>query len=246
MVGSTTGCPDTTGSGSATNPYPQECLPHAYEPLISFNELLEGTGGLSVAGPTGYPNKIQYWKCQDNTNTATGCQRLAKAPFLFGGTLSYVHKKLFGTHNRFRADYPPGSTEDAIIPRIHAGADLTADQIAFLQTIPFPLYGMLQKLRKRPNALHYFAMMAERPIADMLVVTLGQTIIRVSNQVFSGHSEVMPPPDWPDRIKKVEAALAPYVARSEKQMEDFNNMVEVAENILSSFPQPIVTVPSAK
>ena len=243
MVGSTTGCPDTTGSGSSTSPYPQECLPHTYEPLISFNELLNGAGGLDMAGPGGgYPNKLQYWKCLDNTNSATGCQRLTKAPFTFGGTLSYVHAQLFGYHNRFRSDI----VGDTILGRIANGEALTSDQIAFLQTIPFPLYGMLQKLRKRPNAMYYFASMAERPIADMLVVTLGQSIIRVANQVFSGHSEVTPPPDWGNRIAQIEAALAPYVARSEQQMQDFNNMVQVAENILSSFPQPLVTVPQAK
>lgn len=242
MVGSSTGCPDTTGSGTPTDPYPQECLPHAYEPLISFNELLHGTSGVDTGGTSDYKNKLQVWQCQDSTNSPTGCQRLAKAPFRFAGTLSYVHSKIFGHMELFHLV----PNNDSILARISRGEDLTADQIYFLNTIPFPLYGMLQKLRQRPHAMYYFATMAERPIADMLVVTLGQTIIRVANQVFSGHSEVMPPPDWGDRIRKVEAAIAPYVARSEQQMEDFNNMTQVAENILSSFPQPIVTVPQAK
>jgi conjugative transfer pilus assembly protein TraH len=242
MVGSTTGCPDTTGSGSSTNPYPQECLPHAYEPLISFNELLHGTSGVDSGGTSDFKNKLQFWKCQDSTSSPTGCQRLAKAPFTFAGTLSYVHSKIFG-HMELFHNQP---NDESILSRIARGESLTSDQIAFLQTIPFPLYGMLQKLRKRPYAMYYFATMAERPIADMLVVTLGQSIIRVANQVFSGHSEVTPPPDWGNRIAQIEAALAPYVARSEQQMQDFNNMVQVAENILSSFPQPLVTVPQAK
>lgn len=242
MVGSTTGCPDTTGSGSSTDPYPHECLPHAYEPLISFNELLHGTSGVDTGGSPDFKNKLQVWKCQDSTNSATGCQRLAKAPFKFAGTLSYVHHKIFGHMELFHVV----PANESILARITRGEDPTAEQIYFLNTIPFPLYGMLQKLRARPHAMYYFATMAERPIADMLVVTLGQTIIRVANQVFSGHSAVMPPPDWADRIRKVEAAMAPYVARSEKLMEDFNNMTALAENILSSFPQPIVTVPQAK
>jgi hypothetical protein len=214
MVGASTGCPDTTGSGTPTDPYPQECLPHAYEPLISFNELLHGTSGVDTGGTSDYKNKLQVWQCQDSTNSPTGCQRLAKAPFRFAGTLSYVHSKIFGHMELFHLV----PNNESILARISRGEDLTADQIYFLNTIPFPLYGMLQKLRQRPHAMYYFATMAE----------------------------VMPPPDWGDRIQKVEAAIAPYVARSEQQMEDFNNMTQVAENILSSFPQPIVTVPQAK
>lgn len=241
MVGATTGCPDTTGSGDSSNPYPRECLPQPYEPLISFNELLHGTGGLDQAG-TGYPNKLEYWRCLDNTNKATGCQRMSKSPFLFGGTLSYVRFQLFGRHNVFRSDAADGS----ILGRVANGEALTAEQMAFIDMIPFPLYGMLQKLGSRQNAMNYFATMAARPIADMLVVTLGQTLIRVANQVFSGHSEVAPPPDWKNRLAQIESAMEPYVARSSQVMQDFNNMTDVIENILSSFPQPVTSVTKAR
>lgn len=80
----------------------------------------------------------------------------------------------------------------------------------------------------------------------MLVVTLGQTLIRVANQVFSGHSEVAPPPDWKNRLAQIESAMEPYVARSSQVMQDFNNMTDVIENILSSFPQPVTSVTKAR
>lgn len=235
MVGTTTGCPDTTGSGTYDNPYPKECLPHPYEPLLSLHDLLNGAGSEAAGG---YPNKVEYWRCTDSTASGVGCQKMAKAQFTFPGTLGYVHKQLFGDSNHFRSDYNGGS----IIDRIAKGQSLTAAQVGFMNMIPFPLYAMLQKLQRNPGAISYFARLAERPVADMLAITLGQAILRVSHQVFSGHSEVTPPPNWNKRLARIEATLSPYIARGEKQLEWLNSMSAGASNIVKSFPQPITAL----
>lgn len=235
MVGATTGCPDTTGSGTATNPYPKECMPHPYEPLLTFHDLLHGAGSGSGGG---YPNKVHYWRCADSTSSAVGCQKMVKTQFTFAGTLGYVHNQLFGTNNYYRSNYEGGS----IVDRIAKGESLTSAQIGFLNTVPFPLYGMLQKLQRNPASIAYFAGLAETPIADMLVVTLGKSIIRVSNQVFSGHAEVTPPPDWMDRLSNMNDELSPYIVKNNRQLEFLNDMSEAIANIVTSFPQPVTAL----
>ena len=44
VVGPNGNCPDTSGSGTGDNPYPQECLPVPYGQVLSFKQFVEGKG----------------------------------------------------------------------------------------------------------------------------------------------------------------------------------------------------------
>lgn len=225
IVGEAGNCPDTSGAGSADSPYPQECKPVPYGQLLSFKQFAEGTAGGA--------NQTQHWGCTDGTNTPSGCLSMTKRPFGFKGVKAYVHKKLFGHDDTSSTSY----TEDSLVAKIINGEDLTADQINFVKAVPrVPVMALMLKVARVKGAPAYVAYFAKDLLADAMIILLGDAILRVARELFSGQAEVIPPPNWPETLRSIQEDLKPYLEKVGSQIHEINALAQYVESIVSGYP----------
>jgi len=225
VVGPSGNCPDTSGSGTPTSPYPKECQPVPYGRLLSFKQFVEGN--------LGGHNNVEYWKCQDSVNKASGCLKLTKSAFAFKGIKSFVHKQLFGHDDVTSSDY----TSDSLVGNVVNGNELTATQINFVGTLPHvPVLALMLKSARVKGAPQYVAHFAKDLLADAMVVHLGHAILKVSRELFSGQAEVIPPPNWDETLASIREDLKPYLDRINVQITEVNALADYVERIVSGYP----------
>lgn len=173
-------------------------------PVLTLQDLVDGVSKAPVS-------TCEVWTSSNNTtyqpfSPTMGCELVDPAGTNLG-QLGYTGIKAHIKHMFFGGG--PGN-HLGLINYMADGTPLSADQQAFVKTLPGPVYTLLHQAQFSNSLLTQVATLLEPQLVNLYAVKLGTALLTAEQSVYTGNAKVVIPKSYYPAISQIASSMNVY------------------------------------
>lgn len=171
-------------------------------PTLNFLDLVNGTQNAPVL-------QCQSWTDANGTNYGAfspnmGCEWMTANATLGGLGFEGISKHI---HNMIEGGGP--GNHKGLIYYMTTGTPLSANQKAFLNTVPAPIYALMMQASGTP-LVPVIGQRTEPLVSEIYAAELGQAVYSVAQSVYAGNAHVIIPENYQSVMNNLSADVRMY------------------------------------